>query len=863
LPTDWRISYRGGLWLTATIGTLVSVAFLAAGLRIDAGHDRVRDDAARVAAASALQAQIDALDGQVRDLAGLFAASRDVEPGEYRAFTQPMLQRSGADALVFLLAVPQARRAEVERALGGPVLEQTPEGSLRSAARRDRYAVVTRATFSSEGRSLDGLDVLTLPGRREAIERAWRTSDVAAIGSLTMSRNAERGLAIFAPVRNGDGTSGIVVGSFSHRVLLAGIRRAIGPDVALRMAVGGTLIAGGAAKDRKPARVSYGGQVFEISAVAPPESGLPLGPLAFGVGALLTVLVLIMENALRTRRRLAIRDERITEAFEASPVGQGLGFRDGRFARVNVALCTITGLERDVLCTRTAVDLVHPSDRERAAALVARALAEPGVAAGAELRLLTADGGARWAQMHFTRLDDQELGSPLLTQVIDVSERRGLEVELRHQAEHDALTELLNRRGFQRRLGALLERSPEPSGAVMLIDLDHFKAVNDTLGHHVGDKVIHAAGAALRGSLRADDIVARIGGDEFAVLLPGADRERAEMTAERLVHAVTGEARAVDAGAGHSVSASIGVVMLDESFATADEALMAADLAMYDAKHAGRRRTAFYDGGATSSTQTRLQWVDRIRTALAQDRLALVAQPIVDLDSGRLVHHEILLRMLDPQGEHIAPGAFLPIAEQFGLMADIDRWVVTRAIGALAANPDRELVFEINLSGGSVGSPQVLETIRAALAQGGVAPSRVIFEITETTAVTNLEEAYAFASELAALGCRFALDDFGVGFGSFTYVKHLPFDFLKIDGEFVRNSATSAEDRVILESLIHAARGLGKRTIAEYVEDERTVTLLRELGVDMVQGFYTGRPRDLALVIEEAPRSSSRSPATP
>ena len=219
---------------------------------------------------------------------------------------------------------------------------------------------------------------------------------------------------------------------------------------------------------------------------------------------------------------------------------------------------------------------------------------------------------------------------------------------------------------------------------------------------------------------------------------------------------------------------------------------MAADLAMYDAKHAGRRRTAFYDGGSTSSTQTRLQWVDRIRTALAQDRLALVAQPIVDLESGRLVHHEILLRMLDPDGEHIAPGAFLPIAEQFGLMGEIDRWVVTRSIAALAANPDRELVFEINLSGGSIGSPQLLETIRAALAEGDVAPSRVIFEITETTAVTNLEEAHAFASELAALGCRFALDDFGVGFGSFTYVKHLPFDFLKIDGEFVRNSATSA-----------------------------------------------------------------------
>ena len=303
------------------------------------------------------------------------------------------------------------------------------------------------------------------------------------------------------------------------------------------------------------------------------------------------------------------------------------------------------------------------------------------------------------------------------------------------------------------------------------------------------------------------------------------------------------------------MTASVGVAMLDGSLTTADDALMAADLAMYDAKHEGRRRAAFYEGGAKSSTHSRLQWVDRIRTALAEERLALLAQPIVDLDSGR-VHHEILLRMLDPDGELIAPGQFLPIAEQFGLMGEIDRWVATRAIEAIAANPDRDLVFEVNLSGSSLGSPELLETIRAAM--NGVTAGRVIFEITETAAVTNFDDAHAFATELARLGCRFALDDFGVGFGSFAYVKHLPFDYLKIDGEFVRDSATSEEDRVILESLIHAARGLGKRTIAEYVEDAETVELLRELGVDMVQGFYIGVPVALDEVIAT---SSSRSPA--
>ena len=185
-------------------------------------------------------------------------------------------------------------------------------------------------------------------------------------------------------------------------------------------------------------------------------------------------------------------------------------------------------------------------------------------------------------------------------------------------------------------------------------------------------------------------------------------------------------------------------------------------------------------------------------------------------------------------------------------MEEIDRWVVTRAIAELAAHPERDLIFEVNLSGSSLGSSDLLSAIAEALERHAFAADRLIFEITETTAVTNLEAAQHFAAELARLGCRFALDDFGVGFGSFTYVKHLPFDFLKIDGEFVRNSATSVTDRVILESLIHAARGLGKRTIAEYVEDAGTVDLLRRLGVDMAQGFYVGRPRDLDSTIAAA-----------
>ena len=719
---EWRISYRHGLWVTAAIGVVLSLALFVGGLRIDASREKVRDDSARVAASSALRAQVDALENSVRDLAGLFAASHNVEPDEFQAFVRPMLPRSNANALVFLRDVTEAERPAFEREQGAPIREFAPDGTVRVAGHRPRYIVVVRAAFLSRGPDLIGIDALSQAGRRETIARAERAGNPVATGTVALAQNGERGTIVFTPVKTGGGERGFVAGTYSYRVLFAALRRAVAPGVGVRVFSGGSPVGavGDVPGDAERARLTFGGQEFDVAVAAAPERGLPIGPLAFAVGLLLTTLALILQNALRSRRRLAIRDARLADAFEASPIGQALAFRDGHFARVNPALCTITGLSAAELCARSAVELVDPADRERAQELVARALAEPGTAVGGEVRLLVADGSARWAQLHFTRLDDEELGSPLLTQVIDVSERRGLEVELRHQAEHDALTELLNRRGFQRRLGALLDRGA--AGAVMLIDLDHFKAINDTLGHHVGDQVIHAAGAALRHSLRAEDVVARIGGDEFAVLLPGADRDRAEATAERLVHAVATEARVEDMGGGHGVTASVGVAMLTGQFSTADDALMAADLAMYDAKHAGRRRTSFYEDGGQSSTRSRLQWVDRIRSALVEERLTLHAQPIVDLETGH-VHHEILLRMLDVDGELIAPGAFLPIAEQFGLMGDIDRWVVQRAIAAIARHPERDLVFEINLAGSSLGSPELLEAIRTALSAGNVDPS--------------------------------------------------------------------------------------------------------------------------------------------
>lgn len=245
--------------------------------------------------------------------------------------------------------------------------------------------------------------------------------------------------------------------------------------------------------------------------------------------------------------------------------------------------------------------------------------------------------------------------------------------------------------------------------------------------------------------------------------------------------------------------------------------------------------------------KARITWAERIRDALEEDRFTLYGQPIVELRSGAVRQHEVLLRMLDEQGEVIPPAAFIGVAERFDLMQEIDRWVVARAIREMGAQrrAGRDLVFEVNISGASTGDPDLLTIIERELRENEIDPINLVLEVTETTAVANIPRAQEFAARLAELGCRFALDDFGAGFGSFYYLKHLPFDILKIDGEFVRSCTTSQTDQLLIRAAVEIARGMGKETIAEYVGDDETVELLRTLGVDYAQGFHVGRPAPL------------------
>ncbi len=410
-----------------------------------------------------------------------------------------------------------------------------------------------------------------------------------------------------------------------------------------------------------------------------------------------------------------------------------------------------------------------------------------------------------------------------------IAEQREMQSRLRYLADHDPLTGLCNRRRFAERVDEQLRyaRRYAHRGALLFIDLDCFKFINDSFGHPAGDRVIRRVAAAIAGGLRETDTPARLGGDEFAVLLPEADGAGALRVAETVLGAIK-------AGKDPVVGASVGIVLFGaDGEGSAEDLFIAADIALYDAKEAGHGGISVYRG----QRGMKLTWVDRIRAALREDRLVLHAQPIVDLRTGEVEREELLVRMIDPDGREIPPASFLPTAERFGLIAEIDRVAVAKAI-ELAR---RGRAVAVNISGPSLTDREVIEPVASAV-RSGLDPHLLSFELTETTGVANIEAARRFAGYLENLGCELALDDFGTGLSSLGYLKSIPIQTLKIDTEFVRGMSVNTFDRYLVQTIVGLARRLGQKTVAEGVEDPATLSLVRMFGVDYAQGYLLGAP---------------------
>ncbi len=417
-------------------------------------------------------------------------------------------------------------------------------------------------------------------------------------------------------------------------------------------------------------------------------------------------------------------------------------------------------------------------------------------------------------------------------------------------AGREPLTGLLDRHAI---IGVLADRlaAGVRGGALLLIDIDNFRDVNALRGHSVGDQVMRALADLLRQRTAPATVLGRLGGDEFAVVLPAGNAGDALEAGEGLCDAIAGHALLVTGGA-LRVTVSIGVAPLAPA-GDCDVLLANADLALYEAKEAGRNQARVFAPEQYQVAVRRASVLQRVQDALTAGRMGVEAQPIVDLASRQVTSYELLVRLQDGLDPPLGPAEFLPPLERTGLVHRLDRWRIEQAVTALATPRARRerLHLHVNVSARSLEDPSFGDYVVAALRSATVEPARLGLEITETAALTNLTAARRLATRLTRAGCRFALDDFGAGFGSFAYLKHLPFTSLKIDGEFVRQADRGRGDTVFVQAVVTVARGLNIATVAEYVDREALVSTLADLGVDSAQGYHLGRPRPLATLIDD------------
>ena len=425
-----------------------------------------------------------------------------------------------------------------------------------------------------------------------------------------------------------------------------------------------------------------------------------------------------------------------------------------------------------------------------------------------------------------------------------LSERDAMLMEL---ANHDNLTGLYNRRRFMEELNVELANIAvhEHSSALFFIDLDQFKYVNDTCGHHAGDRLIRKVADELTRSVSQEDLVARFGGDEFVILHCNTDEASSREMAERILANMRRLAHVEDERVFH-IHCSIGITMIDRAKANPDEIIAEADIACREAKSAGRNRMQFFEKSShmVERASSDVGWMNRLRNAVDADSFELRFQPINRIDTGVTTHHEVLLRLRGDDGKLLSPDAFLPSAVRFGLMSEIDLWAIRHSAEAFAEYVEEipQLRLSINLSANAFESDNLSQFVASVFSEYGVPPTRIIFEITESLAVRRPRHVELQIDALREMGCKLALDDFGTGYSSFSYLQKLHFDFIKIDGSFVHDIVNNPVDQKMIKLIAEVGREANMRTVAEYVQDAESLELLGELGVDLAQGFFVGRP---------------------
>ncbi len=512
----------------------------------------------------------------------------------------------------------------------------------------------------------------------------------------------------------------------------------------------------------------------------------------------------------------------------------------------------LTGLSADMVLDKNAARLFPSGNWTEAQSLFAELLSGHMTIAQQEAELININGEIRHISWLHSPITVNETTSSVLCVGLDMTDKKESERRVVWLAEHDPLTDLCNRRKFMEEFEKSLRTAIryQHHNTLLFLDLDQFKDINDTSGHQAGDKLLQLVASTLIRVTRFTDLVARLGGDEFAILMPESDQRGAEILAKKILKELS-QIQLHYGDVTHKVSTSIGIVHYPLQDASVSELLRFADLAMYKAKSDGKG--TFHTFSANDNTQaqleTRVYWRHQIENALVHHHFVLHFQPILDIASAQIKHYEVLIRMRNPEtGELTLPGHFIEIAEQVGLINRIDHYVMQKAINKLAAlqKSGLNVTFSINLSGAVADDPLLIPMLKQFIQRSGVNPEGLIFEITETAAVSNLEQAKKMMTAIKSLGCQFALDDFGVGFSSFSYIRALPVDVIKIDGIFIKDLDHNTDDQLFVKALIDVAKGMGKKTTAEFVENADILALLKEFGVDHAQGFHIGCPKPQA-----------------
>jgi diguanylate cyclase (GGDEF)-like protein/PAS domain S-box-containing protein len=540
-------------------------------------------------------------------------------------------------------------------------------------------------------------------------------------------------------------------------------------------------------------------------------------------------------------RYLALYDDNPTMVFSLK--------EDGRILSVNRTGARHLGLSVEEIQDCSIYDFVHENDFSIMQGLIARCMMSPAQIFKHEIRQICENGKVIWVRESARLIKNEHQQSTLLLVGEDITEARLLSEKIAYQASHDALTGLANRSQFDNfiKQAIALAYADNTEHALCYLDLDQFKVVNDTCGHLAGDELLRQLGELLRKSTRRKDFVARLGGDEFGVLMSNCSLVEAFRACENLRDLVK-DFRFAWEDRSFTIGVSIGISAINSSSGNAVDLLKEADAACYAAKDNGRNRVHVFrpDDEELALRQGEMQWVEKIQQGLDQNRFCLYGQPIVSIGKDEKgLHFETLVRYRDKDGHIIPPGAFLPAAERYNLAPALDRWVISHLFEWIATKPgflEQLTLCSVNLSGLSMSDETMLAFISEQFSRWAIPAHKICFEITETAAIANLSHATGFIHQLKERGCLFSLDDFGSGLSSFAYLKNLPVEYLKIDGLFVKDILDDKVDLAMVKSINEVGHVMGKKTIAEFVENEQIFNLLNELGVDYAQGYGIGKP---------------------